>query len=399
MVESTTARTRLAVSARGRLAERLRALRIQGFPGRPVTQRQIAQALGASAPLVSSWESPVGGAVPPVERLRAYALFFATQATIHGDPARLVDLSDLTDEEEARRAALLDELLDLRGGALGAQAQRVASFWHFPDGQPIRIISTVLASGGARSEYADRWHPNHIGALRYSDIDAVLEVYGQIRADNPDSDVICLGDDEVTSQTFSSHVVILGGGDEAPALAEPRLASGRTDPWTYYRRRLSLPVSVQLHEGGDEQYDREYVVAVDEYGAPDYDGTGRRTFRPRYMLAPDGTRRLGPTGRPLLEYDVALLARLPNEMNLSTTVTICSGVFSRGTYGAVRAFTDPVLTQKNRQRLHHLVDPGRFWMLMYVPMFQGMDGLQTLTPDLNRPMHVLTAHTVTSPPG
>ena len=36
-----------------------------------------------------------------------------------------------------------------------------------------------------------------------------------------------------------------------------------------------------------------------------------------------------------------------------------------------------------------LVDPERFWLLSYVPVFQGRDGLETLTPDLTRPMHVL----------
>ena len=123
-------------------------------------------------------------------------------------------------------------------------------------------------------------------------------------------------------------------------------------------------------------------------------GGDTRTYPPRYLRGRDGSRRLGPTGRPLLEYDVALLARQPNELNLSTTVTICSGLFSRGTYGVVRAFTDPVLSQQNHQRLAALVDPGRFWMLMYVPVFQGAEGLQTLTPDLTRPMHVLTV----SPP-
>ena len=395
MVESTTARTRLAVSARGRLAERLRALRVQGWPGRPVTQRQIAQALGASPPLVSSWESPISGAVPPVERLHAYARFFATERSVVTDPARLVDLSELSDEEEDCRTTLLKELLALRAEALGAQAQarRAASFWHFPDGQPVRVISTVLAAGGVKSDYSDPWHPNHIASMRFSDIDAVLELYGQIRADNPDSDVACLGADEVTAQTFAAHVVLLGGGDDPTTPVAGNPASGSADLLTYYRRRLSLPVSVRLPDGGDIEYDREYVVSVDEDGVPDYDGTRRRPYRAQYLVNRDGSRRLGPTGRPLLEYDVALIARQPHELHLSTTVTICSGLFSRGTHGAVRAFTDPVLSQQNQQRLNRLVDPERFWMLMYVPVFQAITGQQTLTPDLTRSMHVLTTST------
>lgn len=392
MLEPSTARTRLATAARGRLAERLRALRIQGWPGRPVTQRQIAQALGASPPLVSSWENPMGGAVPPEERIHAYARFFATERSVAAEPARLVEVGDLTAEEEQRRVHLLEELLVLRQGALGdpAPVGRAASFWHYPDGQPVRIISNVLAAGGSRSEYADPWHPNHIASMRYTDIDAVLELYGQIRAENPGSDVACLAADQVTAHTFSSHVVVLGGGDEVTA-GGPGGTAGPVDLLDYYRRRLSLPVAVHEHPDGDPEYDREYEVSVDEHGIPRYEGAHRRAYPPRYLTRRDGSRRLGPTGRPLLEYDVALLARQPNELNLSTTVTICSGLFSRGTYGVVRAFTDPVLSQQNHQQLSRMVDPDRFWMLMYVPVFQGIDGLQTLTPDLTRPMHVLTA--------
>jgi transcriptional regulator with XRE-family HTH domain len=392
MVESRTARTRLAASARGRLADRLRALRVQEWPGRVVTQRQIAQALKASAPLVSSWESATSDAVPPVERVQAYAQFFASERSIEVEPARLIDLDDLTEQEERRRVALLAELLDLRTEAVGAQAQagRAQSFWHFPDGQPIRIISSVLPTSEINSQYTSAWHPNHIASMRYADMDALLLTYGQIRADNPDSDVAFLRGDEVTADAFASHVVILGGGDTARAVGSTGVPPS-SEALAYYRRRLDLPVSVHLPDGGNPEYDREYVVTLDDAGRPDYYGDRREIYPPKFLPERDGnTPRRSADGHPMLEYDVALLARQPNEMNLTTTVTICSGLFSRGTYGAVRAFTDPLLGQQNQQQLASMVDPNRFWLLMYVPVFAGRDGLETLTPDLTRPMHVLS---------
>jgi len=93
-------------------------------------------------------------------------------------------------------------------------------------------------------------------------------------------------------------------------------------------------------------------------------------------------------GEPLLEYDVALLARMPNELQMSATLTLCAGLFSRGTYGIVRALTDPQRVGPNEAYLRTFERPDNFWLLTYVPVFAGPDGLETLAPDLNRPFHV-----------
>ena len=65
-----------ATQAQYRLAQRLKDLR-RSWEGVPVTQRHIGEAIGASATLVSSWES--ASAIPPEDRLKSYARFFATQ--------------------------------------------------------------------------------------------------------------------------------------------------------------------------------------------------------------------------------------------------------------------------------------------------------------------------------
>ena len=70
------------------LAQRLRELRAQ-WPGAVVTQRQLADALGASIPLISSWESTI--TAPSEDWLRLYARFFATHRSV--DVPSLVALS------------------------------------------------------------------------------------------------------------------------------------------------------------------------------------------------------------------------------------------------------------------------------------------------------------------
>jgi hypothetical protein len=102
----------------------------------------------------------------------------------------------------------------------------------------------------------------------------------------------------------------------------------------------------------------------------------------------------------VLEYDVAVLARKRNQLNTANSVTICSGVFSRGTYGAVRALTDVLFRSRNERFLErHFGGLDEFWIVFYVPVFRGAQGLDTMTPDLERPFHRLrsSATSATAP--
>src|SRR5215213_10185141 len=131
------------------LAQRLRELRTQ-WPSVVVTQRQLADALGVSVPLISSWESPTTPAVPSEGWLQAYARFFATQRSIEGEKPRLLELRELDEEEEQARRALVDELVELREAAARPLSERAQTgalggrFYYFPDGQPVRIIYSKL---------------------------------------------------------------------------------------------------------------------------------------------------------------------------------------------------------------------------------------------------------------
>src|SRR5215471_19522428 len=106
------------------LARRLRDLRAVHFPGRKVKQAELAEALGGdgrrsvSEPLVSSWESQTNPKVPPADRVRDIATFFASPRSLDGRVSRLLSTDEMTAPERIAREQLLDELTRLRREAL-----------------------------------------------------------------------------------------------------------------------------------------------------------------------------------------------------------------------------------------------------------------------------------------
>jgi len=380
-----------------RLAARLRELRQSSLLG-SMTQKQLAEALAASTPLISSWES--AKEIPPENRLQAYGRLFATPRSRDGERMSLVPAEDLTTEERHRMEALVDELVDLRDeaqhqvqharretGALGG------GFWYFPDRQSITILCTPLSdrqlgydsSGGLPPEappiiaYSRPSHPNHIGSLRNGDIDALIELVGHIRAENPTAEVRWTTFDSISDDQFTGHLVILGN-------ASP--PTGEINLFEDFVQRLELPLLARLPEGADEEFDTEFVVNIDDDDEPTFAGSHEEVYRPRFLRADSASPdrpRVTIDDAPQLEYDVALIARKANPLNLSATITVCTGVFSRGTYGAVRTFTDANLRTRNERFLEeHFADINDFWILLQVPVYGGE---KTITPDLERPVH------------
>ena len=380
------------------LSARLKELRIAWG----VTQKQLSDALGLSGALVSSWEG--GTAVPPEERLNAYARFFATRRSLVGRSAQLLSADDLTADEEQVRTELIDELVRLREEALDGPSARPREtgalggrFWFFPDSQPITILCTPLSQAqleytweksetgdlSPTTQYATNpSHPNAVRNLGNGDIDALLELVGHIRAENPTADVRWLTYDRITSaDQLTGHVVLLGGGD-----IDVTPVSGDTETVLGFQRLLDLPVTSRLPDGGDPEYDGEFVVALDGDGTPTSDPEKRRSeevHRPRFLRndAEPGRPRLLARGAPQLSDDVALIVRGRNPLNPGAKLTWFSGMFSRGTYGAVRAFTDATFRGRNEQWLIGAVDPEDFWLLFRVSVFAGET---TITPDLSR---------------
>jgi transcriptional regulator with XRE-family HTH domain len=386
-------------SAREQLAARLKELREGSDLGR-LTQRQVADALGASTPLISSWEG--AKEVPPESRLQAYGRLFATPRSGNGDRVALVPADDLTAEERGHMETLVEDLVRLRTEALegDAPARRHSGalggrFWFFPDRQVITILCTPLSyrqlgyrpdgqlAEGAPpiSAYSRASHPNHISLLHNGDADALVELVGHIRAENPTAEIRWRTYDEIhTSDELTGHLIILGGGEEFAASAVP----ASENPVNWFIRRLELPVLGRMPDGGDEEFDTEFVITTNNDGEPTYQGPREEVYRPIFLRADvePGRPRITVDGIPQLEYDVALIARRTNPLNLSARITICTGVFSRGTYGAVRAFTDANLRTRNERYIQaRFSDVNDFWIMFQVPVYGGQ---QTVTPDFER---------------
>jgi hypothetical protein len=305
------------------LAGRLRELREFRFSGVRITQKALGKALGGSkplsAPLISSWEK--GAATPPERWIAAYATFFATTRSVDGDSFRLLRDDELTEAERSERAGLERELLSLRSRALAPQvAERVRDFtsalrgpWHFGDGQPVSIVCAEIPSD-LRNAEASPTHPTlPYGELySYGSVDALFELHGHIRAANPRSDVRVFKERDLQPDDLASHLVILGGPD-----------------WKSLSRRIpELLPDFPVRTVSDETDPRDAYFEV-----PERDGV--TTHRP--VLSDDGE----------LIWDVGLFLRAPNPANRKRTLTICAGMYSLGTWAAVRSLTDANFRDRN----------------------------------------------------
>jgi transcriptional regulator with XRE-family HTH domain len=342
------------------LARRLRALREDRWPGRKITQPQLAQALGGvSVPLISSWESQTNPRIPPLSRLDAYAALFATARSFDGDAARVVSLQDMSDEERQAMNELKRELTQLRNAALRAGAAPAepgragqiyeslsANPWRFEDGNQITIVCAKLPQNMLdRIPYTDVNDPDYIDLLTYSELDALFELHGHLRAANPFNQVNLRIADKLAPDDYTSHLATLGGIDWNSAT-------------TSTLERLQLPV--------------RQVADWDEEGGQYFEVEDSGTsVKHRAVLDNSGDQMI-------LREDVALFARAVNPFNRKRTVTICNGMYGRGTYGVVRALTDANFRDRNTEYLRsRFGDSDAYCVLTRVPIVNGA----TLTPD------------------
>jgi transcriptional regulator with XRE-family HTH domain len=352
------------------LAQRLRALREQHWPGKKVNQSQLAAALGGagnrsvSVPLISSWESKTNPKVPPAARLQDIATFFASPRSFDGETCRLLSPDEMTVQEQAAREELLQELTRLHGEALNASARlRLradvpitarsldAGPYRFRDGEIITIVCARLPYEMVeRMPYTDPLDPHYIDLYRYADLDALLELHGHMRAANPASRVRFQAPGQLGPDEYSGHLVSLGGVDWNEATSS-------------VLGRLRLPVRQVSNwdkEGGS------YFEVTDEDGR-------KIPHRPR--LEESG-------GRTILREDVALFARAVSPFNHKRFITICNGMYGRGTYGAVRALTDERFRDRNAEYIKdRFASSEAFCILTRVTVENGV----TLAPDWTLP--------------
>jgi hypothetical protein len=358
------------------LARRIRALREEHWPGAKVNQAALAAALSGegrrsvSVPLISSWESQANPKVPPASRIEDIATFFATPRSVNGKISCLLDPDEMTVQERAARDKLLQELTHLRMEALDAAgtswprttitsaAQEIARSlndgpYHFRVGDRITIVCAQLPQEMLRQmPYTDPMDPDFIELYRYSDPDAMLELFGHLRAANPASRVEFRAADQLSADDYTGHLVLLGGVDWNDATGS-------------VLERLKLPVKQVGRQEEDEPGDAYFEVT---------DQDGQSVIHRPWL---DESR-----GRRILREDVALFARAISPFNQRRYVTICNGMYGRGTYGAVRALTDERFRDRNAQYLREAIgDSPAFCILSRVTVETGT----ALTPDWTLP--------------
>jgi transcriptional regulator with XRE-family HTH domain len=344
------------------LAQRLRGLR----EDRKITQPQLAAALGGSkplsVPLISSWESQTNPHIPPPARLEGYAAVFATSRSFDSAAPRRFGSDEMTDEERRAMTELRQELMHLRSDAMRAivsdpeaairpvsEAEKsfISGPWRYADGNTITIVCPRWpARMLARMPYTDIDDPDFIELLIYSDLDALFELHGHLRAANPGNQVNLRTADKLGSDDYTSHLISLGGVD--------------WNSITLSMMQRLPPVRQIAHwDTPGEQY-----FQVEENG---------KIVKHRPRLEENASQPKG-----ILLEDVALFARAVSPFNRERTITICNGMYGRGTYGVVRALTDARFRDRNSGYLQtRFGDSETYCILTRVPIVNGA----TLTPD------------------
>jgi hypothetical protein len=330
-----------------RLADRLRELR-EHAPIK-LTQAELGHALGeagnpVSPAAISTWENPASGRTVPRSRVERYAQLFCTPRSFEGR-AHLLDVADLTDAERGRMEELQEELLNLRSGAVAGQetpAPREAeSMWHFPDGSQITLVCSRLPAA-RRPPGADPSHRDYVKLSGLADLDALIEVYGAVKANNPTSRVVIMAAQDLSHQDVANHLVLIGGQ-----------AWESVAPW--FSRISQMPIRA------DDPGDQGKIVVCDP-------SNGEREFQ--FALDKD----------ELVE-DVGFFIRGENPSAPRRTLTICSGITSRGVLGVTRCFIAPEMRHRNSEYLSSRFPHGStYCIVMRVPVVNK----DPLTPDLSK---------------
>ena len=335
------------------LAQRLRQLREEQWPDFKVTQTVLANVLGSASATVSSWESTVAPKLPPSEKLLAYARFFASRRSIEGEAPSIVPIESFSNDEMTAYEELEAELLGLReeaGKPTLKPEVAVRRSWHFADPGPLTIVCGQLPPEKT-GEFANRSDPNNTELQSFADLDALIELHGHIRAENPTMQVFFKATPKVVPDDLSGHVVLLGG-----------------IAWNEWTPRLYEMTDLPVKQVSDPEVTTSEIFVVE-------DGADKKKFLPKWS---------GESEKGLVE-DVGLLARVPNPLNSGRVLIICSGVHSCGVLGAVRSLTDAGLRDSNEQYIAQNLNSNSYVIVMRVLIIED----HAMTPDFNSPGSVL----------
>jgi len=317
-----------------RLAERLRDLRER----ERLTQKQLAQALGGSDSLsiatVSVWEKPGSDRLPPAQRLATYARLFCTGRSFDGDRPRLLSPGELTEQERKQETELYEELIALRERAqstdvLAPVEEQRGAIWHFPDSIAVSIVCSDAPEPPPYSKPSDL---NYNRYARYADLDALVEVYGQVKADNPERMIRILPTGRLAQDFALNHLIIIGGA--------------ASDTASLFAQDIPLPTA-------------EAIPDTDPATSLVRSSVGEETREFRSTRDEEGT----------LVQDVGLFARGAHPIIPGGTVTLLSGITSRGVHGAALCFIDMHVRDTNERYIDSAFgNVESFCILMNIPV-------------------------------
>lgn len=327
-----------------KLARALRNLRESTWPDLEVTQSQLAKALSSegrvAGPTLSSWESLTSPKTPAVARISAYARFFCTRRSLEDEP-HLIPEDQLTPEELDRFRELESQLLQ----ELQPRENQLQRVFHFAAG-PV-IVVCPDAPEEVRGSLAKEEDLNFTKLQQYGDLDALIQLYGHLCAENPSLEVLHKLASEVVPPDYRNHLILLGGIG-----------------WNKITRRIGR----FLGKVPIKQIDVTDLPGGDIFQVEEADGA-------KSFYYPE-SEEVG--GRKELVADVAYIARLRNPFQFDRTLTICNGIHSRGVLGAVRCFTDATVRDHNEKYLADQFPEGEFAILLRVRVV----GNETMSPDL-----------------
>lgn len=327
-----------------RLARALRNLRESTWSDQEVTQSQLAKALSAegrvAGPTLSSWESITKPKTPSAARISAYARFFCTRRSLEDEP-HLIPEDQLTPEELDQFRQLESQLLQ----QFHPEEPKLQHIFRFDVG-PVVVICPD-APKKVRGSLAKEDDPNFTKLQRYGDLDALVQLYGHLCAENPALEISHKLASEVVPDDYGGHVILLGGIG-----------------WNKITRRIGKFIG----QVPIKQIDVTDLPGGDIFQVEAADG--KKSF-----YYPE-SEELGE--RKELVADVAYVARLRNPYQFDRTLTICNGIHSRGVLGAVRCFTDATVREHNEKYLADKFPEGEFAILLRVKVV----GNETRPPDL-----------------
>jgi len=220
--------------------------------------------------------------------------------------------------------------------------------WRFPENEPVIITCGQIPDiTSSHVSAADPRDPDYVELLKYADPDALVHLFGHIRALNPAHDVKYLTADDMQPADYSSHLVVVGGSD-FNLLTRDMFST------------LQLPVKMPLRSPEAEWLGFEVV-----------DGDEIRRFAP---ILDDAY------GSQILHEDVVLFFRGVNPVDRRRTITICAGLYARGTLAAAQCLTDPLVGPANQAYLRTKVGDNRhFGFIARAFVINGTVALPDLT--------------------